>query len=417
MRWRARAPLRHHRLQTILTVAAIATAVSLPVVLLSVGGGVFQHELAQLQNAGYEIVVSASGVHAVDQSHSLAASIDRVGSVTAASPVLSFALDAFVGPGGGAQPVLVEGVIPQAFEATEGPTERSVLPSPLPLGDPTDLVHYRGGSYRGVASWDVMVSTPFMQSSGSGTGTSLILSPDSNRSGGVAFNVTGVFGVPPTTLGPTAAYAMVVPLSDLQVLAGLGAARTSGDPPLDAADTIEVALDGAAAADPSQIDRAASEIQGLVPFYGVTSLTQEAQHLQEANSVLTGFYLALSSVALAVGLIFLALVLVRRVESERKSIGIQRAMGVPGRFIASGIVRTGLLLSGGGAVVGVGAGIILVRLLQVYGSPEVQAAANLAVFDPRTLILLGAGVVGLSSLASALASRTALRLSIPEALR
>jgi len=51
--------LRHLRLQVVLAIAAVGAAVALPVVLVSVGGGVSAHELANLENAGYQIVVSA----------------------------------------------------------------------------------------------------------------------------------------------------------------------------------------------------------------------------------------------------------------------------------------------------------------------------------------------------------------------
>ena len=56
-----------------------------------------------------------------------------------------------------------------------------------------------------------------------------------------------------------------------------------------------------------------------------SALTDEAAQLRASAAVLTGFYLALSSVGLLVGLVFLALVLLRRVEAERRTIGIQRA--------------------------------------------------------------------------------------------
>lgn len=415
--WRRPGGLRHQRLQSVLAVAAIAAAVSLPVVLLSVGGGVSQHEIADLADAGYEVVVSASGIHSIAGAHDLAGSIDRLDGVAAASPVLSIALDAFVGPGAGPQPVLVEGVIPSAFSATEGSTERSLFPSPLPLGDPGDRIHFANGTYGGPATWSAVASAPFLESSGASQGTPLVLSQDGNRSHGVQFNVTGVFGTPATTFGPAAAYALVVPLSDLQVLSGLGAASVVGHPPLDSADTIQVALLGSAADDPAAVTRVASEVQSIVPFYGVSSLLQQAQQLEQANSVLTGFYLALSSVSLSVGLIFLALVQVRRVESERRWVGVRRAIGVPARFIAADILRNGAILAGAGAVVGTAGGVTLVLALRSFGTPEVAAAADLAIFDPTTLVGIGAAVVGLSLLAGALATRTALKLSIPEALR
>jgi FtsX-like permease family/MacB-like periplasmic core domain len=406
--------LRHVRLQQVLAVAAIATAVALPVVLLSVGGGVSSHELSNLENSGYQIVVSAAGEHGISGAHALTHRILGVGSVAAASPVLSVAIDAF-GTSGGPTPVLAEGVIPGEFLATLGSSEAGLFPSPLPLGDPTDLVHFDNGTYLGPATDDVLVSSPLAQAHDLAVGGTLDLSPGDNRSLGVAYTITATFGVAPTALGPTGAFAVLLPLSNLQILAGF--ATGAGGALLDAADSVEVSLAGTAVVHPAVVDQVRAEIQAIVPFYGVSSLDQEAQQLRTASSVLTGFYLALSSVALVVGLLFLALVLVRRVESGRRSIGIRRALGLPGRWIAGEIVTDGLVLAAIGGVVGVAGGYVIVEALAVWGSAAVQEAARLAVFSPLALAAVVVGVVALSLAASAAAVRVALRVEITEALR
>ena len=155
----------------------------------------------------------------------------------------------------------------------------------------------------------------------------------------------------------------------------------------------------------------------MFPYYGVSSLTQEAQQLQSASGVLTGFYLALSSVGLTVGLLFLALVLLRRVEADRLSIGIRRALGIPGRSIATEIVRDGAMLALTGELFGLLAGYLIVEGIATWTTSTVQEAAKLAIFDPLVLGELVVGVVALSLLASAVATRSALRLEISEALR
>jgi hypothetical protein len=414
MRFGFGSSLRHLRLQQILAIAAVGTAVALPVVLVSVGGGVSAHELAGLQNAGYQIVVSAAGVHGITDAHTLTDRILALGSVAAASPVLSVSLDAFPGTGGPTS-VLAEGVIPDQFSPTLGPSEGGLFPTPLPLGDLTDRVHFDNGTYAGPASYDVLVSSPLAQADGLGAGSKLLLSPSANRSQGVEYNVTATFGVPPTALGPTGAFAIVLPLSNLQVMSGFAGGPATVAP--DAADTIEVALTGAASTQPATLDRVRDEIQALVPFYGVSSLDQEAQQLRAASGVLTGFYLALSSVALTVGLLFLALVLVRRVEADRRSIGIRRALGLPGRWIAREIVADGLRLALLGSAVGLVGGYLIVEGLARWGSAAVQVAARLALFDPVTLGAIVLGVLVLSLLASAVATRSALRVEITEALR
>lgn len=414
MRFGFGSSLRHLRLQQLLAIAAVGTAVALPVVLISVGGGVAAHELASLENAGYQIVISASGLHGITNTHNLTNRILSVGSVAAASPVLSVAIDAFPAAGG-PTPVLAEGVIPDQFVPTLGPAEGGLFPSPLPLGDPTDAVHFDNGTYAGPASFDVLISSPLAQANGIGVGSELWLGATTNRSQAVEYNVTGTFGVPPTALGPTGAFALVMPLSNLQVMAGF--AGGAGAAAHDASDTIEVAVTGAASTSPSALDHIQSEIQALVPYYAVSSLTQEAQQLQSASGVLTGFYLALSSVGLTVGLLFLALVLVRRVESDRRSIGIRRALGLPYWTIAREIVVDGLALASIGALVGIASGYLIVRGLAAWGSADVQLAARWALFDPVTLAAILAGVVALSLLASGVATRSALRVEITEALR
>jgi putative ABC transport system permease protein len=397
----------------ILAIAAVGTAVALPVVLLSVGGGVSAHELANIQNAGYQIVVSAAGLHGIANAHNYSDRLLAIGGVTAASPVLSVTIDAF-SSASSVTPVLAEGVIPAQFSPTLGPSESQLFPTPLPLGDPTDEVHYAQGTYSGPASNDVLVSSPFAAAHGISVGETLTLSPVANRSLGTVFTVSGTFGVPPAVLGPTAAFAVVLPLSDLQVMTGFAGAGASVP---DAADTIQVAVVGSVATDPSALNHVRDEVQALFPYYGVSSLTQEAQQLQSASGVLTGFYLALSSVGLTVGLLFLALVLLRRVEADRRSIGIRRALGVPGRSIASEIVRDGALLALTGGLVGLVAGYLIVEAIATWTTSTVQEAAKLAIFDPLVLAEVVVGVVALSLLASVVATRSALRVEISEALQ
>jgi putative ABC transport system permease protein len=412
-RWRA---LRHERLQTILAVAAMATAVALPVVLLSVGGGVASHEISVLQSSGYQITVSAAGIHGVGLAHALAGEIAALPSVASASPILTSAVDAFP-LNGGPTPVLAEGVIPQAFASTENPTERGLFPNPLPFSDPTDSVHFANGSYRGPSAHQVMVSSPFAQEFDLTIGSPLTLAESSNISSGVPFTVVGIFGIPPTSFGVAAAYAIVMGLSDLQVMEGLAFEPSPPYAIADPADTVLVSLVPSVATDSATIDHVAAEISALVPYYGVSELTDEAAQLKSSTTVLTGFYLALSSVALLVGLLFLVLVLLRRVESQRRTVAVRRALGVPGSQIALGWVRSGVLLAFGGVAGGILAGVVLVGLLDRFGQGAVATAASLAVFDPVTLAYLSLGVLGLGALAGLGAARSALRRPIVEALR
>ena len=412
-RWRS---LRHHRLQSALAVAAIASAVALPVVLISVGGGVASHEIDQLEHSGYQVAVASPGLHGVESAHALALRIDAIPGVAAASPILSAAVDAFPARGG-TSPVLAEGIVPNAFAATEGPEEQGLFPHPLPFSDPSDTGLYDNGTYAGSSPREVMVASPFADAYGVSVGDPLVLAPTSNGSGGQAFTVVGTFGTPPSTIGPTAAFAIVLPLAELQLLMGLATAPGPAGGVIDAADTVQVALSGAGATDPAAIASVARSIAALVPYYGVSELSDQAAQLRASTSILTGFYLALSSVGLTVGLVFLAIVLVRRVESDRRVIGIRRAIGAPASSIAFEWLRTSTLLSGTGAAAGIVGGVAIVLYLARFGAGAAATAARLALFDPWLLGEIALAVVGLGALTSLAATRSALRVSLAETLR
>ena len=412
---RRRSGATHARLQLVLAVAAMAAAVALPVVLVSVGGGVSAHELRSVQNSGYEITVNAAGTHGIEDSHDLASSIDHLSAVAAASPVLTLEIDAFL-PHGGVSAIEADGVIPDAFSATLGPLENGLFPSPLPLGDPTDMVHYDNGTYNGTPTDSVLLAYPFAVANGIALGQSILLGPSSNRTLAAPFTVTGTFNISASGFGATTIFTALLPLSDLQVMGGL-ARGSGGSSLLDASDEIQVALVRSATTDPSVISRVAEEIHDLVPYYGVTTQLQESQQLQSASAILTGFYLALSSVGLTVGLFFLAIILVRRVELQRRSIGIRRAIGLPPREIAGGIAAQAVALAALGVGIGAFTGYVIISLLAAYAGGAVAEAASLAIYNPEILGAIGAGVLALAALVSLVASRSALRLNIPEALR
>lgn len=410
--WR-RPRLLHRRLQTLFAVAALGTAVALPVVLLAVGGGVYEHELHGLTNAGYQLAISTSGVHSVDNAHALAHQIDALSGVVAASPILSVPVEVFASAG--ASPALAEGIVPGAFSATQSQPEASLFPDPLPLGDPQDTAHFDDGRYAGPSADVAMVSGPFEAAEHLAVGQSIAIGPSTNRSLAVNFTLSGTFAVQGDNLGTTAAFGLLLPLSNLQELAG--EAFGPNGTLLDAADTVQVGLTPTVAAHSAQVAQIAAEIQKLVPFYTVTTLSSQAAQLVNAEAVLTGFYLGLSAVGLIVGLAFLTLVLLREVEMERRSIGIRRALGVPARDIAAGLLGRGYLLAASGSLLGVGLGVAVVTFLRRYGSGDVAVVATLAVFDPLTLGELVAAVVGLSTAAGLAAARAALRKPITEALR
>ncbi|HEV2317897.1 MAG TPA: ABC transporter permease [Thermoplasmata archaeon] len=406
--------LRNWRTQTVMACIALAVAVSLPVVLLSVGGGVSDHVLNDLQSSGFQISLTAPGTHGISRTHDLVAAIGHLAHVGEVSPVLSVSLDLFRSTGG-PLPVLCEGVLPGPFVQSLPPDQRALFPSPLPFSDGADSEQWDNGSYSGPAATELMVSSPIANAYQIRVGDTVRLAPTSTSTNSTALRVVGTFGVPPALLGPTGAFAVIVPLAELQVLTGN--ARNSLGGPIDAADSVDVGLAGSAARDPGTVAEVARQIQSLYPFYSVTTQSQTVDQERSSAAILMGFYLALSSASVAVGLFFLALVLVRRVEAMRSTIAIRRAIGEPARFLGADLAGQGLMLGGFGALGGLALGYVTVRAIAAWGTAGAQDAAQLAVFDPVVLAALLGAVVALGVASSLLATRAALRVPITEALR
>ena len=305
LRWRS---LRHRTAQTFLAVAAIGAAVALPVVLLSVGGGVYTHELSSIEGAGFSISVDTAANHGIADAHALTKQFDALSGVAAASPLLSVPVDLFL-PDGTAVPVLAEGVIPTEFAATQSSAERALLPTSVTLGDPDDTIHYANGNYYRSVQRPAPALYPSATDAERLDRCERRAVPHLERQCGNLVYRGGRLWAAAGTTGSVAGFVALLPLSQLQSLVGF--ARGSSGAILDDADSIQVAMVPALAASPTAVQRVASEIQAMVPYYSVTSLTQQTTEIQNAQAVITGFYVGLSSVGLIVGLLFLVIILLR----------------------------------------------------------------------------------------------------------
>ena len=112
---------------------------------------------------------------------------------------------------------------------------------------------------------DVLVASPLAAALNVSVGSTLRIANGPNVSASTPYAVTGVFGTPGGPLGPIAGFAVVLPLSDLQLLTGTARENGTSGLLLDQADSVEVSLAGSAGSNPAAVAQAASAIQALVP--------------------------------------------------------------------------------------------------------------------------------------------------------
>ena len=112
------------------------------------------------------------------------------------------------------------GCHPRPVHADLGAERIGALPVPAPSRRPDRQHPLRPRHLLGERHLRRAVSTPYAAAHSVSVGDTLTLSPVANCSLGTSYKVTGTFGVPPTILGPTGAFAVLLPLSDLQTMTG-----------------------------------------------------------------------------------------------------------------------------------------------------------------------------------------------------
>jgi lipoprotein-releasing system permease protein len=245
---------------------------------------------------------------------------DQIEGVSPAAEGRGFALR-----GGEQKPVRIYGVEPRRFERIV-PIEQNLVE----------------GRFFRLGPGEVTIGSTLAEELGVGLGDRIQVATPEGRDAGK--RVVGIFE---TGFGAIDGSTVFVTLGDGQSLFGLGSAVSSIG--LEVRDVFEA-------------ERVADQLALQVP-YEVTDWTEENERLlgalegQQRSSDLIIFFTAVAA-AFAI-----ASILVVLVTNKLSEIGILKAMGATRRQIRTIFALQGVLLSGGGALLGAGAGALLVRAL------------------------------------------------------
>jgi len=148
------------------------------------------------------------------------------------------------------------------------------------------------------------------------------------------------------------------------------------------------------AASTAAVDTLTREIEAAVPGSSVASVKKSIEFTNQANSSLADFGLAITLLIVLISGLVVMITMLTSVKERQKEIGVFRAIGYKRRHITKLVLIEAVLLSAGGAVIGVIAGLIAAFLVpSIAPSLSLTTAPNLVVIVAGVALAFAVGLL------------------------
>lgn len=151
------------------------------------------------------------------------------------------------------------------------------------------------------------------------------------------------------------------------------------------------------AASTAAVDRLTQEIEAAVPGSSVASVKKSIEFTNQANSSLADFGLAITLLIVLISGLVVMITMLTSVKERQKEIGVFRAIGYKRRHITKLVLIEAVLLSAGGAVVGVTAGLLAAIVV-----PSIAPSLSLTMVPNLVVIVAGVALAFIVGLLAAL---------------
>ena len=391
--------LRHHWGRGLLAVVGVALAVLLVTLLLGLGFGLFTTGGEAISWINRDLWVTGGGLgiqagsvggveNPIQQSHEVAATIQRDRRVAAAQPLALMTV--YVSPNTSE----FDSTIGVGSVGAQQPNARA--DSGLYFEDG----HYANGTYDGPMSHEVIISPTTAERYEVGVNDTLYIGGTLSQARQHPFTVVAVSGRYSTFLGTSA---VAMPLSELQEITG-----TTGT---DRAALIGVTLEPGADADAVERD-----IEREYPELTVRGNDEQVRQVVGGQAAVVVGVVSLVVLAVVAGVVLVVNVLATLVRGQRAELAALKASGVSGRSLVVVVLVQGLLLGLAGGALGAAVGPFAIGGLNAVLA-ELSGFANLAK-APWWVYAVGVGLaVTMGVLGSTVAGRQVARLSPLDHLR
>ena len=421
--------------RSIMTGAAVAISMALLISMASISEGIKDTARLGIVESREDLVVSPEQGARLERAHAMDANVSGWPEVELATVAAYHELTVettLLGDKG----VYAAGLVPGEFWEMAGETERERYKGGF-FRVPDDPF-YGNGSYDGAFTGEVLVSKNLVDKYGVAVGGELpvrlvpgaeVLADrmpvrEATRAGQpvmlVNLTVVGSFELEYSGSGFYKGLAIIVMhLSELQAVANMAAENgTGGGPPVvtDLANGLSISLTDTAVREGS-VGAVDSRLKEAYPQYADYVYTREEQLAQQRDEFVVAevFYLAVGSVSMLIGLLFVATIMIVSVMERTREIGMMRSIGISRWSIFLQVFEESMVLVLVGALIGVLPGYWGASWAASYISTRIGLTIQLGfstAFVARSLLL----VLAVGALFATYPAITAVRMNIVKAV-
>jgi putative ABC transport system permease protein len=346
--------------RSIMTGAAVAISMALLISMFSVSEGIKESAEAPLLESREDLVIQPDqGM--IEGAHGLSGDLRSWEEVDFATPALYHDLRVMLPPPEGEvdrwpKTVQAFGIIPDEFWDMMGKSERARF-DPDHWFDSGGDPHFAEGTYDDAAFTGEILLSKNLREEGIEVDDPLpVLGLEGDL---VDMRVVGFFDHEFSGLGYFGDISFaIVHLSELQTLTGL-AMEGEGDERtvVDLADGVSIALTKAAIEQGDE-RKVADRVKEEYPEYAEDVFTKEDQLelIRQETQLAEVFYIAVGSVSMLIGLLFVATIMIVSVLERTREIGMLRAIGISRRTVFTQVLTESMVLVLAGALVGIAPG-------------------------------------------------------------
>jgi len=138
--------------------------------------------------------------------------------------------------------------------------------------------------------------------------------------------------------------------------------------------------------DPGSIRDNANSLRKQYPYYSILTKEDMLDLIEKNVLIARVFYMAVGSVSLVIGLLFVCSIMIMSVHERTKEIGVLRAIGISKKSIFRNILLESMIIVTIGSILGIFPGILGSRIIDIYLGQLYGYSQSITVVSPSLIL-------------------------------